>query len=99
MNQRIDIANETLLLPAKATKRVGDVHVSTVVRWMATGVAGGSIKLESVKIGGKRYTSVEALERFAERCTTPDAEASSRSTRQRDQAAANAGDELAAMGV
>ncbi|MCH8851518.1 MAG: DUF1580 domain-containing protein [Planctomycetes bacterium] len=35
-------------------------HVSTVWRWAATG------GLETVRLGGRVYTSAEALERFAE---------------------------------
>lgn len=38
------------------------VHVSTVWRWVYRGV--GGVKLESIKIGGTRYTSREALRRF-----------------------------------
>ena len=96
---RSDLMTETLRLPAEAAKYApGKVHVSTIVRWMLTGIAGG-LKLESIKCGGRRYTSREAIARFAERCTDPDTETSSRSARQRDRAAEKAGDELAAMGV
>lgn len=34
------------------------LHVSTAVRWMVTG------RLESVRLGGRRYTTAEALRRF-----------------------------------
>ena len=45
--------------------------VSTLWRWMLRGVAG--IRLESVKVGGlKRYTSIEAIQRFIERTTCAD---------------------------
>lgn len=95
----IDITSEELFLPPEAAKHApGKVHVSTIIRWMLTGVAGG-LKLESIKVGGRRYTSREALERFAERCTNSDADTSSRPRHQRDRAAEKAGDELAAMGV
>ena len=39
-----------------------DVHVATVRRWHLSGVAG--VKLETIRIGGKRYTSDQALHRF-----------------------------------
>jgi len=66
----IDIATEELIpvrdvpsrLPAKNGKRV---HFSAVYRWMKRGV--GGVRLEYVSIGGTRYTSVEALQRFADR--------------------------------
>ena len=68
----IDTSTETLLLPAQAAQAAPSrPHAATIVRWMLTGVAGG-LKLESVKVGGRRYTSREALERFIERCTDPD---------------------------
>ena len=40
----------------------GRVDVSTVWRWAQRGV--GGIKLETVKIGGKKLTSRQALSRF-----------------------------------
>ena len=43
------------------------VHISAVYRWMSRGVRG--VRLEFVMVGGRRYTSVEALQRFAERLT------------------------------
>ena len=95
----IDTRSEQLFLPPEAAKHTpGRVHVSTIIRWMLTGVAGG-LKLESITVGGRRYTSREAIDRFVERCTNPADDTSSRSTRQRDRAAVKAGDELAAMGV
>ncbi len=40
-------------------------HVSTIYRWRLRGIRG--VKLETFLIGGRRYTSVEAIERFTER--------------------------------
>lgn len=40
-------------------------HPSTLWRWWKRGVKG--VKLETVVVGGIRYTSVEAMQRFAER--------------------------------
>jgi hypothetical protein len=39
------------------------------MRWALKGLAKGQIKLETVKIGGRRYTSRAALEAFAARLT------------------------------
>jgi hypothetical protein len=44
------------------------LHVSVIYRWATTGLRGG-IKLECKQIGGIRYTSAEALERFFQRLT------------------------------
>lgn len=69
----IDIAHEQLLSMLEAAKRVpGRVHVSTVWRWSLRGVRGRV--LETVIIGGRRYTSAEALERFAQQKGTPSIE-------------------------
>ena len=102
----IDVSNEEILTFAQAAKRaVGrrgrGVHVSAIHRWASKGVDAGGHQaiLESALYGGTRVTSVEALERFVERCTNPNTDKTSRSIRQRDRAAAEAGDELAAMGV
>lgn len=40
----------------------GAVHISTLHRWRLRGVGGA--KLETFKIGGKRFTSTEAIQRF-----------------------------------
>ena len=49
-------------LPPRSTG--GRVHISAVYRWMTHGVKG--VRLESVKIGGSRYTSKQALQRFTD---------------------------------
>lgn len=41
------------------------ISVSAIYRWSLHGLRG--VKLETVQIGGTRCTSVEALQRFAER--------------------------------
>jgi len=75
----IDIEHETLLairdvpdrLPRKPSGK--RIHISAVYRWMSAGVGGG-VRLESIKLGGTTYTSVEALQRFADRRRGRDAE-------------------------
>ena len=65
---RIDIHTETLIPIAKIPSHSpGRPHVATCWRWIKRGVRG--VKLETVLIGGKRYTSLEALQRFAEATT------------------------------
>lgn len=44
------------------------VHMSTAWRWANRGVKG--VKLETVSIGGKRLTSVQAVTRFLKRTST-----------------------------
>ncbi len=57
----IDIDSEELLSLSQASKRLRTrPHVSTIWRWAATG------GLETVRLGGRVYTSIEAIERFAE---------------------------------
>ena len=48
--------------PMKGGRRV---HISTVYRWALRGVRG--VVLETIMIGGRRCTSVEAMSRFFER--------------------------------
>ncbi len=64
----IDIQNETLVPVCKIPSHVpGRPHLATCWRWIQRGCR--SVKLETLLIGGKRYTSLEALQRFAERTT------------------------------
>jgi len=69
----ISVREETLIALRDAPKHLPPrangkrLHVSAVYRWIAKGVAG--VVLEAVRIGGTTYTSLEALQRFAERLT------------------------------
>ena len=61
----IDVDNETLFqFPEARSEFPGDRRVSlaTLHRWRQKGVRG--VKLETVLIGGLRYTSREAIARF-----------------------------------
>jgi hypothetical protein len=59
----IDTEKEKLKSFATATKTIqGRPHISTLHRWREHGIQG--IQLETVMIGGRRYTSDEALSRF-----------------------------------
>ena len=88
----IDIANDDLLTLRQATAHVpGRPHISTVFRWMA------SDKLESVKVGGKRFTSRAAIHKFIENCTGR--KLSSHPTQKRKAQISEAERELARDGI
>jgi hypothetical protein len=61
----IDLATEQLISVADArarlpgTKPGAKIGMATLTRWIRSGL------LESVKLGGRRFTSIEALQRFA----------------------------------
>ncbi len=71
-------------------------HFATLYRWIQRGVRG--VRLESIKVGGEFCTSVEALQRFCERCTDPTAP-KSRTSKTRQRAIDKADRELAAEGI
>ena len=64
----IDIERERVISLAEAARRCPSgqpgkkVHASTVYRWWARGLRG--VHLETIRCGGVRCTSVEALQRF-----------------------------------
>lgn len=59
--QLLSIPQAARALPKRDNGR--HVHPSTVWRWIRRGVRGA--RLETIRIGGSTYTSVEALQRFA----------------------------------
>jgi len=60
----IDIEHEALLTLSQAAKHYPSrPHVSTLHRWRRHGVRG--VRLETCLLGGKRFTSIEALSRFS----------------------------------
>jgi hypothetical protein len=64
----IDISSETLIAFSAAPSVIpGRPHQSTLQRWRLKGVH--DVRLESCLLGGRRYTSLEALERFFEQTT------------------------------
>ena len=74
----IDVNTETLLPFSKAAKRCA-VTIPTLYSWAFRGTKEGW-RLESIKLGGKRFTSEEALERFVE-AQNPDQPEEKRETR------------------
>src|SRR5262245_19897199 len=74
----LDLTSEPLLPLAAATKLVPPArrgrrtHFSTILRWVTRGVAlpdGQVVRLEGIRLGGRWFTSHQALQRFAERQT------------------------------
>ena len=64
----IDIQTETLIPVSKIPANFpGRPHIATCWRFIQRGCRG--VKLETALCGGKRYTSLEALQRFVERTT------------------------------
>ena len=73
----VDITQESLvplrevprhLPPRPNGKRV---HISACYRWVSRGVRG--VRLEAIRIGGSTFTSLEALQRFADHLGAPGA--------------------------
>ncbi len=68
-----ELHSEELITLAEAARAIPGrrpgqrLSISTVWRWVTAGVKGG-IRLESVAVGGQRFTSREALSRFIARC-------------------------------
>jgi len=71
-------------------------HPSTCVRWALRGVGDPPIRLETIKFGGRRLTSVEAINRFIAALTVR--EGPPQSVTARSTAHASADSELAAEG-
>lgn len=86
----IDLETEKLLT-IKAARNVfpNRPSVPTIWRWMLKGTRG--VQLDSVRIGGRRYTSKEACRRFMEESSTQVRQRKNRKTRRdRDQSIRNA---------
>src|SRR5689334_22581299 len=63
----LDIRTEELFplrdVPKRIPKRAGRrLHIATVYRWAQHGL--GGTRLETLRVGGTRYTSLAALQRF-----------------------------------
>ena len=79
MPTTIDL-NENLIRIAEVPKHLpGRPDVSTVYRWLNQG------RLESLMIGGRRWTSTEAIQRFVNRSTSGAATPSDVSKRRRQE--------------
>lgn len=68
----IELQAETLVRLAEAAKHLPktggkSIHRATLWRWATTGV--GGVILQTIKIGGATFTSLEALQRFVNECS------------------------------
>src|SRR5271163_2432018 len=66
----IDFGNERLLTFREASSLLpGRPHVSTFHRWRQRGI--GGVRLETTRIGGKRFVTLSALQRFVSALSDP----------------------------
>ncbi len=99
----IDVQNETVIPINKAPAHYpgGRPNISTVYRHFGPGCRGA--KLETIVVGGRRYTSIEAIGRFIEATTANSTGASSPpsrpTSRQREAAIRRAERDLAKAGI
>lgn len=96
----IDIDTEDLVrVPTEAAKLIpGRPNASTVWRWHRRGVRG--IRLETCVVGGRRFTSRAAIQRFVERVTAAaDGSAPASTPKSRAPAIAQAERELNQAGI
>lgn len=103
----IDPKNEKLILLSAVTaipwvkdipRRNGaELNTATIHRWATDGRKG--IRLETYQVGGVRYTSEAAVERFFERLAVPGATTTTETPSQRKRATARARGTLQAAGI
>ena len=68
----IDLSTETLIPWQQVAKFVpGQPHLSTLHRWRLKGVRGR--RLETLSVGGRRFTSLQAITRFIDAGNSSDA--------------------------
>lgn len=66
----IDISKERLCLLTEASEHIpGKPHYITLMRWKKEGVKG--VILDTLMVGGRRYTSIEAIHRFITQLSAP----------------------------
>ena len=74
----IDYQTETVVTFQKACERLPrrragkSAHPNTLHRWATEGIRGK--RLETIRVGGTRCTSLEALQRFFDALTTEEAQ-------------------------
>ncbi len=99
----IDLTTETTLSLTEATKhlprrRAGKrPHVATLYRWAQRGLRG--VRLETIQVGGTLCTSLEALQRFCDRLSDPQALPIQQSTRRRQREIQAAQHRLEGQGI
>ncbi len=90
----IDIQAEQVIPIGQVPKRLPHrPHISTIYRWIATG------GLETVRLGGRVFTSIEAIERFADHRSGRPKSSDSTPTPQRQREIADAERKLRDAGM
>ena len=96
----VELLQETRVSLTQLAREQG-VYMPTVWRWAMKGARG--VKLETMQIGGRRYTTQEAFQRFVERGTAAanggSVTSATRTNRQRKAAIDHANAELDAAGI
>jgi hypothetical protein len=94
----IDTSDELIPLARvpKLIRSPSPPHLSTVLRWVFRGVGRERIRLETVKVGGRRFTTVAAIADFIAATSGPPARGHAG---RRSEAAVRAEHELDADGV
>jgi hypothetical protein len=96
IESKANLLNEELILLSRAGNTLPDrVHCSTPRRWASQGVR--NVKLETIALGGRIYTSREALSRFFARLTASRPGCQDQSSPQRERQQAIAGERAQAI--
>ncbi len=94
-------AEEMIPIGQAPTHFPGRPNISSIYRWFGKGCRGA--KLETVVCGAKRYTSIEAIQRFIEATTAnspgADPQPIRRTSRQREAAIRRAEADLQRAGI
>jgi hypothetical protein len=91
---------EVVRIPWLPSRREGrKLNISTVFRWAKIGLGANRIRLETVKAAGSLCTSEEAVKRFFERLSNPNAKQNSPTPSQSRRSQIAAEKELEAAGV
>ena len=95
----IDVSNENIITLGEACRAIPPhgVSTATMARWIQRGVRGA--KLATVVIGGRRYTSREAIARFVAAQNADQTPAPAITPAQRERQAKAAQIELSRAGV
>ncbi len=92
----IDLQSERLIAIKEIPRHVpGRPHIATCYRWIQHRLN----PLETVRVGGRRFTSVEAISRFIQRCTDPNATRPAKLSKRRQREIDKAERELQAAGI
>jgi hypothetical protein len=104
----IDLSSERVIPLCRGNRHLPEsprgkrVHPSTLYRWASGGVRGADgthVVLETIRVGGTLYTSVEAVQEFCRRLTGERPAHRPETPARRDDRAARAGRECERLGL